>query len=1145
MPHAAPSRAGNDSRGCRSMKLRRKVFFALALAAALLIALLELVVGSTIAGGFEKVEQDLVMRDLQRTKDAIEQRVTGIKYKALERSHWDGLWKAMGRSGQAFAKKYLGSEAAQAVDVNTILLYADGGKQVYALNIDRATGRAVPHVDRLDDVLRNQHLTDSADRHPGPRSGILAIGNQALMYAALPILQSDGEGPQHGMLIMGRWVDAAEMRAVSQMTHLTMSGSSSVGTGLPHDPEQTGRLLAGPGMEVIATNDSSCRGYVRIDDISGRPALIAVVRSQREVYAQGQRTILWLVAAIFFLGVALAGVIWVTLERTVLSRLQKLSREVASITVGKLDHYRVDDGAPDELGDLARTINATLGTQEEAEAELRKFYLLIENSEDFVAMAHVDGSITYVNTAGRKLIGMRSDEDATCKTVFDFYPADLHSFVRNTLLPDAVERGAWEGETRFQRKAGGDDILMHQSVFLVSDPATGRPICFATIARDITASRKAAAALAQARDEALASTRAKATFLANMSHEIRTPMNGVIGMTELLFDTHLSEEQRDYAGIIRTSAEALLSVINGILDFSKIEAGKMQIEDVDFNLRSVLEEVSFLLATKALGKQLELVCHIPPGIPEQLRGDPTRIRQIAMNLLGNAIKFTEQGEIVLQARVLKESRSEALVRISVKDTGIGIPEDRRHAIFDSFTQADGSSSRRYGGTGLGLTICKQLTELMHGQISVESAPGVGTTFSVDIPFKKQAGAVSSTEPGFELLKGMRALIVDDNGTNRLILREYMKAWGCRTEEAERGAEAIELLKADAATDPYHIVLLDMQMPDMDGEETAKLIRAEPNINDVGIMLLTSMGSVGSHSENADAHFNATLVKPIHQSQLYSALHAMMNRQGGVRAPELRAADTSATLSGLSILLVEDNAVNQKVASRILERFGCAVVLANNGVEALKALSSSSIDLVLMDCQMPEMDGYEATREIRRCEVGTHRHLPIIAMTAGALEGDKDKCLAAGMDAYVSKPVKPQELLESILPWVGRSLEAAPQATSALEVLDATRLDDVCGNDLEFKAEVVNEFIAGLGSQLAEIRAAIECGDCAALASSAHSLKGSTRTIGGVSAASACEELEVCGRQGVNAGLEEILSRTEAEFKVLKDALLKGLPKRAA
>jgi two-component system, sensor histidine kinase and response regulator len=655
-----------------------------------------------------------------------------------------------------------------------------------------------------------------------------------------------------------------------------------------------------------------------------------------------------------------------------------------------------------------------------AEAELIRqkqyFELLIHNSPVAIVILDNDENIVSSNPAFEQLFGFSETEIIGQNLDLLVTNADTHhEAVRYT--QDVMNKTVHAIGKR-QRK---DRSMVDVEIFGVPVMIEGKKTGAFAMYHDISE-------IVQAQQEAEQANRSKSEFLANMSHEIRTPMNGVMGMLELALDTSLTSEQQDYLQTSLKSAEALLSLLNDILDFSKIEAGKLELEYINFNLRNTIEDVGYTLAKRAQDKGLELVCLVHPDIAHTLHGDAGRLRQILTNLVGNAIKFTHQGEIVIRAESLQETESHVRVHFSVQDTGIGIPTERQPAIFDRFTQADGSTTRKYGGTGLGLTISRQLVEAMGGVMGLKSEAGIGSDFWFDITFKKISSELLPETPSAALtamdLRSARVLGIDDNQTNRLVLSKMVEGFGCRIDMAASGARGLEMLhQAARSGDPYHLVLLDMQMPGMDGEQTTRAIKSDPLVKDVKIVILTSMGQRGDAMRLESLGCSGYLLKPVKQQMLHEALIAVLGRlaekEKGIVTRHLIAEKHA---GDKRILLAEDNAINQKLAVALLQKAGYSVDVVDNGLQAFEKTISGGYSAVLMDVQMPELDGYEATQKIREWEASRGVHIPIIAMTAHAMKGDRERCLDAGMDDYVTKPIE-SKILHSVL---DRWLETAEE-----------------------------------------------------------------------------------------------------------------------
>jgi two-component system sensor histidine kinase/response regulator len=770
--------------------------------------------------------------------------------------------------------------------------------------------------------------------------------------------------------------------------------------------------------------------------------------------------------------------------------------------------------------------------QVERNLEERTSFLnaLIENSPVAIVATDPKGGIQLCNPAFEKLFGYRKQE-AVGRPLIELISGE-------DSLPEmlAHQRRLLEGGMvhSVARRRRADSTLQDIEVFAVPLVTNGKPSGGLILYQDITERKKAEEALLRAKEAAEAASRAKSEFLANMSHEIRTPMNGIIGMTGLALDTKLSNEQREYLAMVKTSADSLLTLINDILDFSKIEAGKLDLDPIDFPLRQSIGETLKTLGLRAHQKGLELAWRVDPGVPEFVSGDLGRLRQVLVNLVGNALKFTEHGEVVVGVEQESESATGAYLHFTVRDTGIGIAPEKQKPVFEAFTQADGSTTRKYGGTGLGLAITTQIVQLMGGKIWLESELGRGSTFHFTGKFgvpKSQPEPQETSDPG--ILGNCSALVVDDNETNRIILVEMLSRWGMRVESADGAVAALATLERTCMEGrQFNLIITDLQMPHLDGLGFIHAVRNNPALAGIAVLLLSSSVMHGGKSRGRELGVAAHLMKPVQPSELLDAILNAVSKSPEKETPAMQAPQATTEIRPkMKILLAEDNAVNRTLARKLLEKQGHAVVIAENGREALEALNREAVDLVLMDVQMPEMDGLTAMQAIREMEKSTGAHLPIISLTAHAMKGDRERCLAAGADDYLTKPIHTPDLLAALDRVLGTKSAEVPAAVLSTPASPADSFDLAAGlqrveGDRELLEEISRIFADECPKMLAEIRSAFDASNAPLLERIAHTLKGSASNLGAVAVPRSAAALEQSARAGD-------FRSAEAQFKIVE------------
>ncbi len=825
-----------------------------------------------------------------------------------------------------------------------------------------------------------------------------------------------------------------------------------------------------------------------------------------------------------------------------------------------------------EVQEVNNTFRGEISDRKLAEEKLvRQTTLLtglLDSFQDIVFFKDTEGVYLGCNPAFARLVG-RTRGEIVGQTDYDLFSKDLADAFRENDYA-MLKLGQSRHNEEWIEYPNGERALLDTLKAPLRD-AKGAFIGILGVSRDVTERKLAEQELLETKEradrvnrelaeaieranammaEAQSANAAKSEFLANMSHEIRTPMNGVIGMTSVLLDTDLTEEQREYAEMIQRSGEALLFVINDILDFSKIEAGKLDLEAIDFDLRSTLDDLIDLMAIKAHEKGLNISCLADVEVPSRVLGDPGRLRQILINLIGNAVKFTNEGEIAVHASLAREDDAGALVRFAIKDTGAGIPEDKLGDLFHAFTQVDGSITRKFGGTGLGLSISRQLVEMMNGEIGVESEYGKGSTFWFTVCLGKLPPSEISEAAPIGDLTGAKIIAIDNNPANCRVFAAIFEHWQCRHEELTDPNLAMERLRAAAVEkDPFEVAILDAQMGELDGETFGGMIKADPLIQETLLVLMTSAGKRGDAARSERAGFMAYLTKPIRQAQLYDCLKAALGRARNADRPRGNIITchslAEAGKEKARILLVEDNLTNQKVALGILKKIGYYADIASNGAQALKALQTRSYSLVLMDIQMPDMDGYEVTRVIRTSESTIlNLETPVIAMTAHAMKGDKEKCLQAGMNDYISKPILLEDLSAVIDRWIPRKEGETPEAK--LEPIgeferygtafDKKAVLNLVDGDEEMLAEIMATFLMDAPRLLRKLEEALIADDALQIRLHAHSIKGASGNVGATGMQTAAHWLEKAAMEGNQQQFRSLYDDLSHEFSIFKKAL---------
>ena len=1157
------------------MGLRKKVFIitfiSVLLAWMVYIAVFKLVV----LKNFWEAERVEAARTMQQCLAIINLEKKHLEKFVHDWSSWDETYRFVIDQNQAFIDDNLSLTLYADQNLCLIHVYDVNGRRVWGKTYDLGTEAEIPFD--LAEELHDALFADLVLQHH-PRqhtSGIIPTTLGPMMVSAHPILTSENEGPSRGSLIMGRLLTRDFLSSLAEQIGVKVASWPLGNQPLPETVQAAVASLtdAAPFAFEYASLDI-LQAYAVIQSIDRQPAIILQASLPRHITRRGADV--YKVGIIFMLAagvIGLIGIPWIV-GILLLNPIVRLTENALSIGSSASSPSILDIDRKDEIGILSREMARMVDRLSKSEEQYR---ILTENARDVIWSFGLDLKYNFVSPSVKHLRGY-TVEEAIKQSLDQILTPESYQKAQGILakelgleLTGHPHGPEWSitAELEMIRK-DGSTVWTEVTLSIYYDKK-GQARGVMGITRDISERKRAEQQLLETNmalekqtllatemvARARAANAAKSAFLANMSHEIRTPLNGVIAMIDLMLGTRLTEEQRKYAKIVKSSGEALLALINDILDFSKIEANKLDLEIIGFDLRTVLEDIREIIATKAAGKGLALECLIEPEVPSWLEGDPGRLRQIILNLADNAVKFTSHGKISIRATLDSEDERRATIRFIISDTGIGIPADRIQELFQPFVQADSSTTRKYGGTGLGLSISKQLAQLMGGEIGAESSEDRGSTFWFTAVLKKQSEEdIRFIEPRSDL-KGVKVLAIDDNNTSLLQVSTLLRLWGCRFDTVTDGAAALSLLRTAAdASDHFAVALIDFAMPDLNGKELGRKIKQDPHLSKTALILMTSMGQRGDAAELKSLGFSGYLTKPFGKAQLRTCLEMVLgktsdgdNRLAGSLIT--KHAIKESHKKRLRILIVEDNATNRFVALTILGKLGLQADEAGNGQEAVKSLEKTPYDLILMDCQMPEMDGYEATRYIRRQSTGgpINPAVPIIAMTAHALQEDRVKCMEAGMDDILVKPVQPEEMAQMLTRWLWDKAAAdhgkestTAGLTASNEAVYNNRLekmfdaDDLLRRLMTDKASVrplLKGFLGEMATYLRELKNSLRQGDAPAVRHRAHTIKGAAANVSCCRLKEIAAVMEGAGKAEDLQQAAAILPGLEAHFEQLK------------